>query len=29
VVYDIDGVQRRIRLAGLPLRHALRLTEGW
>ncbi len=29
VVYDIEGVQQRIRKAGLPLKHALRLTEGW
>jgi diadenosine tetraphosphatase ApaH/serine/threonine PP2A family protein phosphatase len=27
--YDIAGVQQRIRQAGLPQRHALRLAEGW
>lgn len=29
VEYDITAVQRRIREAELPLRHALRLVEGW
>jgi diadenosine tetraphosphatase ApaH/serine/threonine PP2A family protein phosphatase len=29
VDYDIEGVQQRIRQAGLPLKHALRLSEGW
>jgi diadenosine tetraphosphatase ApaH/serine/threonine PP2A family protein phosphatase len=29
VSYDIDQVQKRIRLAGLPLKHAMRLAEGW
>lgn len=28
-VYDIAEVQRRIRAAGLPDRHATRLNEGW
>lgn len=27
--YDISAVQGRIRAAGLPPRHALRLAEGW
>ena len=27
--YDIAAVQQRIRTAGLPPRHALRLAEGW
>jgi predicted phosphodiesterase len=27
--YDVDVVQKRIRNAGLPPRHALRLAEGW
>ena len=27
--YDIASVQQRIRSAGLPPRHALRLAEGW
>jgi len=27
--YDIPAVQERIRAAGLPPRHALRLAEGW
>jgi predicted phosphodiesterase len=27
--YDVAVVQKRIRDAGLPPRHALRLTEGW
>ena len=27
--YDISAVQQRIRNAALPLRHALRLVEGW
>jgi predicted phosphodiesterase len=27
--YDIPSVQERIRAAGLPPRHALRLAEGW
>jgi predicted phosphodiesterase len=29
VAYDIEDVQKRILAAGLPLRHAARLTEGW
>jgi predicted phosphodiesterase len=29
VTYDISSVQERILQAGLPMRHALRLTEGW
>jgi diadenosine tetraphosphatase ApaH/serine/threonine PP2A family protein phosphatase len=29
VAYDIDSVQKRIRQAGLPSKHALRLAEGW
>jgi predicted phosphodiesterase len=29
VSYDIAEVQKRIRAAGLPERHALRLSEGW
>ena len=29
VEYDIRAVQKRIRAAALPLRHALRLLEGW
>lgn len=29
VAYDFAPVQERIRLAGLPVRHALRLAEGW
>lgn len=29
VGYDIAAVQERIRAAGLPPRHALRLAEGW
>jgi diadenosine tetraphosphatase ApaH/serine/threonine PP2A family protein phosphatase len=29
VEYDIPSVQQRILAAGLPERHALRLTEGW
>ncbi len=29
VEYDIEAVQQRIREAGLPLKHALRLAEGW
>lgn len=29
VEYDIRAVQKRIRAADLPLRHALRLLEGW
>ena len=29
VEYDIHSVQERIKKAGLPLRHALRLNEGW
>ena len=28
-VYDVAMVQKRIRDAGLPPRHALRLAEGW
>jgi predicted phosphodiesterase len=27
--YDVHSVQRRIREAGLPSRHAIRLAEGW
>jgi len=26
---DISSVQERIRQAGLPEKHALRLAEGW
>lgn len=29
VVYDIEAVQKRIRAAGLPEKHAARLAEGW
>lgn len=29
VEYDIRAVQKRIRMADLPMRHALRLIEGW
>jgi diadenosine tetraphosphatase ApaH/serine/threonine PP2A family protein phosphatase len=29
VAYDFAAVQKRIRAAGLPERHALRLAEGW
>jgi len=29
VEYDIKSVQKRIRAAALPMRHALRLVEGW
>lgn len=29
VEYDIHSVQKRIKAADLPSRHALRLTEGW
>lgn len=29
VEYDIRSVQKRIRAASLPMRHALRLLEGW
>lgn len=29
VSYDIASVQERIRKAGLPEKHALRLSEGW
>jgi len=29
VEYDIEKVQKRIRAAGLPEKHALRLAEGW
>lgn len=29
IKYDIDSVQKRIRDADLPVRHALRLMEGW
>lgn len=29
VAYDIEKVQRQIIEAGLPLRHASRLTDGW
>jgi predicted phosphodiesterase len=27
--YDITAVQKRIREAGLPVKHAVRLAEGW
>lgn len=27
--YDVSSVQERIRAAGLPTRHALRIAEGW
>lgn len=29
VEYDIEAVQKRIRAAGLPEKHAARLAEGW
>jgi len=29
VEYDVSSVQRRIKRAGLPFRHAARLEEGW
>lgn len=29
VDYDIEAVQERVREAGLPEKHALRLAEGW
>lgn len=29
VSYDIESVQSRIRAAGLPEKHAVRLAEGW
>jgi diadenosine tetraphosphatase ApaH/serine/threonine PP2A family protein phosphatase len=29
IAYDIETVQARIREAGLPEKHALRLAEGW
>lgn len=29
VPYDVDAVQERILAAGLPIRHAARLSEGW
>jgi diadenosine tetraphosphatase ApaH/serine/threonine PP2A family protein phosphatase len=29
VAYDITSVQERIRAAGLPEKHAVRLAEGW
>jgi predicted phosphodiesterase len=29
VAYDVEKVQNRIRAAGLPEKHALRLAEGW
>lgn len=29
VAYDIESVQERIRAAGLPEKHAIRLSEGW
>lgn len=29
IEYDIQSVQKRIRAAALPMRHALRLLEGW
>ncbi len=28
-MYDIDSVQKRIRAAGLPEKHAARLMDGW
>ena len=29
VQYDVEAVQKRIRAAGLPEKHAARLSEGW
>jgi diadenosine tetraphosphatase ApaH/serine/threonine PP2A family protein phosphatase len=29
VEYDISDVQKRIREAGLPEKHAVRIAEGW
>jgi len=29
VEYDVESVQQRILKAGLPLRHAIRLADGW
>jgi len=29
VAYDVEAVQKRILMAGLPIRHAARLSEGW
>jgi predicted phosphodiesterase len=29
VAYHVEAVQERIKKAGLPIRHALRLTDGW
>jgi predicted phosphodiesterase len=29
VSYDVEAVQKRIRAAGLPEKHAARLAEGW
>ena len=29
VAYDVEAVQKRIREAGLPEKHAMRLSEGW
>ncbi len=29
VPYDVEAVQQRILAAGLPVRHAARLSEGW
>lgn len=29
VAYDVEQTQKRILAAGLPIRHASRLTEGW
>jgi diadenosine tetraphosphatase ApaH/serine/threonine PP2A family protein phosphatase len=29
VPYDVESVQKRMRLAGLPERHIQRLTAGW
>jgi hypothetical protein len=29
VEYDVAAVQKRIRAAGLPEKHAARLSEGW
>ncbi|MCS6994938.1 MAG: metallophosphatase family protein [Anaerolineales bacterium] len=29
VAYDIESVQKRIRAAALPEKHAMRLSEGW
>ena len=29
IAYDVESVQKRILAAGLPIRHAARLSEGW